>query len=316
MNNKFVTIIITFILFGLLIGAIILHSNKEGLEHENDKLKNNIDKLEEQVKTSEEALAIMEAQNNMLKDSIEKLNITISKLRLVIAKKNKEIKELKKKASRYEGKIAALSKQISKLVLSGKNKQTTIDKLEAEKAEYKKKRELVYKNMSVVDLEKGDVEDQELSYLEEVEINRKITDIVNNTRVTFKIVSLRRGRFKREFTHLSSMGKNWNYSLFEVKLDHKHIKELFGEQFVFRIYDKDNAEYVAYTESNPSYPESDQGGYTFKFDGNIVEIHYTNEQEKKGKNYETHIFLNKNGDEYLLNNSVYQIINKGKAKLI
>lgn len=316
MNNKFVTILITFVFFALLIGAVVIQSNKEGLQHENSELKDSINVLEDKYKTTQEDFAVITEQNKMLQDSIQKLNATIGRLRGVIAQKNREIRTLKKKADRYESKISDLSTQISQLVRNGKSKQSTIDKLEIEKTKLQNKREAVYKNLTVVDFEKGKAEDDELSYIEEKKQHEKITDIVNNTRVTYKAISLKKGRFKREFTHLSKKGKNWNFSLFRVKLEHKHISDLLDKRFVFRIYDKDNADYVAYVESNPQFKKEDKGGYIFKFDGNIREIQYTNTQEKRGNNYETHIFLIMGDSEYLLNKSIFQIIKNGKAKLI
>ena len=92
------------------------------------------------------------------------------------------------------------------------------------------------------------------------------------------------------------------YTVVEFFLEHEDLKLLLDEQFLVKIVNSKSGDVLSYIESNPNFPDSeiDSKGVEFKFDGNMLEISYFNNQKKSGDNYEIQIFYLSNGEEYLL----------------
>jgi len=97
---------------------------------------------------------------------------------------------------------------------------------------------------------------------------------------------------------------------------HNDLRLLLDESFMVKIVNSDTHEILSYIESNPNFPESDidTKGMKFKYDGNLVEVAYYNNQDRIGKNYEVQIFyVTDDGEEYLMQNGAKPFIIGGKV---
>ncbi|MFT7605623.1 MAG: hypothetical protein ACI8VT_003220, partial [Saprospiraceae bacterium] len=144
---------------------------------------------------------------------------------------------------------------------------------------------------------------------------KRITDLVNNTKVKFNKITLSTERFGKAITKIKKENSKWKYTVVEFFLEHEDLKLLLDEQFIVKIVNTNNGEILSYIESNPNFPDSeiDSKGVEFKFDGNMLEISYFNNQEKNADNYEVQVFYLSHGEEYLLLNGTKPFIKDRKA---
>jgi peptidoglycan hydrolase CwlO-like protein len=238
----------------------------------------------------------------LLRDSIALLKNVIKDLEHTIRKQNKTIKTIKAKLKDIENQYTALKMEIANLARKDEVDKELIASLEADKAELRN--EIVSLNQQ---------KDQEITARTETEAElldrqvsearfKRITNLVNNTKVRFNRIALTKKRFGKPINKIKDNNTKWKYTEMEFYLEHNDLKLLLDEQFLVKIINADTGEALSYIENNPNFPDSeiDSKGIAFRYDGNMIELSYYNNQDKTGNNYEVQIYYISNGEEYLL----------------
>ena len=279
--------------------------------------------MEESLETETQQNILLTDDNIILRDKLKEVRDSIVQLKseLVYLKKkvkkqNKTIKEIKSQLKKVEKDYVALRKHIAELARKDEVDKNLINQLEAEKAELRKQIEKlnVVREQEVIAHQATEKEllDRQVS---EARFKR-IRDIVNNTKVNFQNIFAKKKRYGRPLGKIKRQNSKWRYTVIEFFLVHDDLKLLLDETFVVKVVDSDTHEILSYIESNPNFPNSDidTKGVKFKYDGNLVEIVYYNNQNRTGKNYEIQIFyVTDDGEEYMLENGNKPFIVGGKV---
>ena len=238
-----------------------------------------------------------------LRDSIMVLQQEIIVLRSKVVKQQNTIKGIKSRLGDIMQNYAALKNQVSGLTHQEVLDRERINQLEKEKTNLRAKMEFLNRKkaketVAISKTEKAIMQRriQEARYL-------KLSNIIRQTKVNFKKISLRKKDFGRPISKIRKKEKNWRYTVIEFSLENEDHRLLLDENFVLRIVDIDSNQALSYIETNPNFPNSakDSKGINFQYDGNLVEIAYKNNQLKQGRNYEVQIFYKSDdGKEYLL----------------
>ncbi len=279
--------------------------------------------LEESLQTEMGENELLLSDNTLLRQKIEELQDSIAQLQLVIGtlegkvkKQTKTICKLRSKIKQLENEYDGLKARIAQEARQENADRELIAQLEAEKAEMRRE-------MANLNQEKNEAAKERKASKKELldrQVSearfRRITSIVNNTRIVFEKISLHSKRFGRSITRLKKKNSKWRYTTIEFRLDHQDLKLLLDEKFIVKIVDRDNGKVMSYIESNPNFPDSsiDSKGVNFKYDGNLVEISYYNNQPKIAKNYEVQVyFVSDEGEEYLLLNGTRPFVKDRKV---
>ena len=251
---------------------------------------------------------------SQLRDSVAMLQENIAGLKRRVRKQDKTLSALSKKLKNFENDYDILKQEITALSRKEAIDQERIQALELEKedirnamatVEIKREREIVEQTKTQKALLEQKLKEERF---------RKITRIIDNTRVIYKKVSTQKKRFGKTMKRLKKKNTSWAYTVLEFQLVHDENQVLLDENFIAKIVDSDSGEILSYIENNPNFPDSDKNtkGLKFKFDGNLIELAHYNNQEKTGKNYEVQLFyIDSEGQEHLLRGGIKQFL-KGR----
>jgi uncharacterized coiled-coil protein SlyX len=309
MTKLLPAVLLTLLITGMSIFSVYQSKTITGQDEVIVEQEKEISFLDVSLKMEEEANAVLLADNltlrtnnDMLLDSIFTLNSQIKKLQLTIIKKNKTIKSLTAKLQDIENEYNSIKMEIAELARKDQIDKNLITNLEADKAALRAEMAnlAVQKQQEIVSREETEAEllDRQISDAR----FKRITNLVNNTKVKFNKITLSKERFGKAIGKIKKENSKWKYTVIEFFLEHEDLKLLVDEQFLVKIVNTDTGEVLSYIENNPNFPDSeiDSKGVEFKFDGNMLEISYFNNQEKNGDNYEIQIFYLSDGEEYLL----------------
>ena len=281
----------------------------------------NINNLQDDLQEEEEENAALTLRNDYLqkkvvdlRDSINFLRSEIYILRKKVSKQDDLIASVNEKLIGIEQNYEELKGQVTRLHEIEKVDKLRIQELEQEKTDIRKAMEKLnrVKEEATVVKEKTEAE------IMDAEISKdrfeKLTSLVNNTKVRFDKISIRKSRYGKSLAKIKK--SNWKYTIINFYLEHTDLKVLLDEKFIVKIVDMDSNDVLSYIETNPNFPNSDidSKGVQFNFDGNMIELTHHNNQSKEGRNYEAQIYyVNDEGEEYLLMNGVQQILNEKLA---
>jgi len=322
MSKLVPAILVTLLITGMSIFSLFQSSKIQNQGSTINEQGKEIDFLEVSLKTEEEENSILVADNMLLRetlfilrDSVALLESKILSLKSTIRKQNKTIKSIKAKLKDIENQYESIKIEIAQLVRKDEVDKNLIASLEADKADLRQElaQLSIQKEQEVVSRQETEAEllDRQVS---EARFKR-ITSLVNNTRVKFNKVSLSKKRFGKSIGKIKKENSKWKYTVIEFFLEHDDLKLLLDEQFLVKVVNSDTGEVLSYIESNPNFPDSeiDSKGVKFKFDGNMIELSYFNNQQKTGDNYEVQIFYLSEGEEYLLLNGAKPFIKDRKV---
>ena len=322
MTKLLPAVLVTLLITGMSIFSVYQSKTINVKDQTIDEHVKEINFLEVSLIEEEEANAVLLADNivlretiDVLRDSVAELNVEINKLKRTIQKKNKTIKSITAKLKDIENQYDSIKLEIAELVRKDQIDRNLISSLEADKAELRKEiaNLAVQKEQEVVSRQETEAEllDRQISEAR----FRRITNLVNNTQVRFNKIILSKNRFGKPISKIKKENSKWKYTVAEFFLEHDDLKLLLDEQFLVKIVNSDTGEVLSYIESNPNFPNSeiDSKGVEFKFDGNMLEVSYYNNQEKSGDNYEIQIFYLTEGEEYLLLNGAKKFIQNRKV---
>ncbi len=322
MTKTLPAILVTLLITGMSIFSVYQSKTISVKEEKIVEQVKEIDFLEVSLSNEEEASAVLLSDNiilretiDLLRDSVITLNSKIKNLKGIIRKKNKTIKSISAKLKDIENQYSAIKLEIADLVRKDQIDKNLINSLEADKAELRKElANLVIKKEKEMDSKK----ESEAELLDR-QVNqarlKRITNLVNNTKVNFNKITLSKKRFGKPISKIKKENSKWKYTVIEFFLEHEDLKLLLDEQFLVKIINSDTGAVLSYIESNPNFPDSeiDSKGVNFKFDGNMLEISYYNNQQKSGQNYEIQIFYLSEGEEYLLLNGSMPFLQNRKV---
>lgn len=277
--------------------------------------KEDIQELELSLANELEMNDQLRSELKVLRDSVVLLQGVIKDLKHTIRKQNKTIKSIKSKLKDIENQYTALKLEIAELSRKDEVDRELIASLEADKADLRNEIQTLSQQ-----------KDQEISAREETEAElldrqvsearfKRITNLVNNTKVRFNRIALTKKRFGKPINKIKDNNTKWKYTEMEFYLEHSDLKLLLDEQFIVKIIDSDTGASLSYIESNPNFPDSeiDSKGIAFRYDGNMIEISYYNNQDKNGNNYEVQIYYVSDGEEYLLLDGAVPFIQNRKV---
>ena len=254
--------------------------------------------------------AVLKDQISILRDSVKMLNKKVAVLRRQVKKQKNTIRAIQAKVKKFETEYAALKNKIAILSREGQANKDLIAKMETEKTNMRTQVNSL--NAEIVNkVKKYQMTKEELMDLKasrtEMERIAKITD---NTKVLFQHISIRKDRYGKPLKKVGKDGKKWRYTLIKFNLENSDQKMILDEKFMVKIIDKDTGEPISHIEPNPSFPDSyvDSKGITFKYDGNLVELAFRNNEAKKASSYEVQVSYINGNDEYLLLNGTKTFI--------
>ena len=322
--SKSLTIIISLILLVSLgiFSAVQVQKLNNTKTHLSEQLKN-IDKLEESLESEKgekfmltDLNVDLQDENQMLRDSIVRLHEVIAKLRRKITRQDATIDVLRSKLEYLQQQYDAKKDAIAIIARKEVVDQPAIAKIETEKAVIKEQITEFQSMQNDAIAVKSEAESEMQDKLESEERFRKIVDVVNNTRIKFQDIKIKMDAMGSPVTRLITDGKNWKVTDVEFFMNHQNSKVLLDEQFMVKIIDMDYQEELKLQKSNPLNTKVEEipHGAPFHYDGNLIEIKYTNNEPKKGKNFEVQVYYRSDdGEEYLLLDGVKQFIREGNV---
>ncbi len=313
----------TVLIIGMSAFSVYQYNSIKKAKQHNKNLQNENLFLEESLETETQQNILITDDNIILRDKLKEARDSLVQLKSELAflkkkvkKQNKTIKAIKSQLRKVEKDYVALRKQIAALANKDQVDNDLILKLEAEKAELRNQIENlnIVREQEIVTHQATEAEllDRQVS---EARFKR-ITDIVNNTRINFQNIFAKKKRYGRPLSKIKKENSKWRYTIIEFFLVHNDLKLLLDEKFVVKIVNSDTHEILSYIESNPNFPDSDidSKGMKFKYDGNLVEVAYYNNQDRTGDDYEVQIFyVTEDGEEYLLQDGTKPFIIGGKV---
>lgn len=309
MSKLLPAILVTLMITGMSIFSVFQSNTIQDQGHTIEEQGKEIDFLEVSLQTEEEENAILAMDNTLLRetilvlrDSVSFLQGKIKGLKATVRKQAKTIKSIKAKLKDIENQYESLKMEIADLARKDEIDRNLIASLEADKADLRKELADLSVQRDQEVLAKQETEAELLDRQVSEARFKRITNLVNNTRVKFNKVSLSKERFGKSIGKIKKENSKWKYTVIEFFLEHEDLKLLLDEQFLVKVVNSDTGEVLSYIESNPNFPDSqiDSKGIKFKFDGNMIEVSYFNNQKKTGKNYEIQVFYLSEDEEYLL----------------
>ena len=322
MTKALPAIIATVLISGISIFAFMQSGT---IQDQGKKIKDQSEEiidLKDEVQTEKEAYAFIAMDRDywqelaiLRADSIQLLQTEMKELKSTIRRYKKKLRSYESQLKDYELKYDALKSEIAELVRLEDIDRATIASLEVDKAELRKQIANLTIQKEEVVIAKEETEAELLDRKVSEARFKRITDLVNNTSVRFNKVVLSKDRFGKSISKIKRENSKWKYTIIEFFLDNQDLKLLLDEEFIVKIVDSDTGEILSYIESNPNFPDSqiDSKGVNFKYDGNMVEVSYFNNQKKSGDNYEIQIFYISEGEEYLLLNGAKTFIKNRKV---
>ena len=142
---------------------------------------------------------------------------------------------------------------------------------------------------------------------------KRLANIVTNTKVNFESISLRNKENSNDLKKIKNDG--WRYTFIDFSLENPEANALRDEYFLIQIFDLDNNQVVPMNEYNPGFPDSPQGstGYLFQHTGKPVSVRYINTQLKQGSNYQVRLFYYKDKMVFPLRNGIQDIVKNGEV---
>ncbi len=312
MKTSFIAFGVALILMGLGAFGVIqtdeLKHHKKILEEKDVEITALNQLIDDEMERSTE----LENRNQVLEDSIVELNIIIYDLKLQLEKKNKRISYLEGKIKRRNIAIQDLKDQITGLYRKQSLDKGTIEKLEQDIILLKKEREVAQQQQHEVIAEKKATQAEIRDYQDNVNEMQVLTDISENTTVSFTNITGRKFKNGRKIKKMRKNMNGWQYTDISFKLSHPNHLALLDKQFLLKVYDLDNEMVLTYLEENPQFPNRNLKGIPFKFDGNTIELTYCNMQKKKSENYEIRVFLIHGTEEIALDKGIFPFIKNGK----
>lgn len=233
-------------------------------------------------------------------ETIAQLNADLKYYKNRVSKLTKASKIFDKKMAILKQENQNLEKQILDLKNNGSSSAQKIASLEAEKVSLNQKILTLEENKEKVQSYQIKTEAEMLKRQIEQARLKKIASVVNKTSVRFNKITTQKKRFGRPITNIKN-GKNWNYTIIELQMDHPDSQEILDEAFKVKIVNSDTKEVLSFIESNPHFPNStmDTKGVSFKNTNGKIELSYFNNGLKFGENYELQMFyLESNGEEH------------------
>ena len=314
MKSSSITIVMALLILG--IGVISVTQGNRIYEHKQVLAAKDVEIAELNLSLDEEfeKVSQLNEMNEVYKDSIIILNRMIYNLEQQLEKKDKVIAGLKEKLKKQKIEYFDLKDKIAILYRQSKLDKTTLKKLEKEKAKLKKDMEAAEKQKQEQFAAKAISQKTIEGYQKHVNSMSTVTDIVANTRVSFKEVTGRKFKSGRKITRMRKNMSGWQFTDFKFSLENPNHRTLLDRSFALKIYDTEHNVPLAYIEQNPQFPNSSERGIPFQFDGNTIELTFCNMQKKLSENYEVRIVLLHNGEEIPLDNGVLPIVKNGKFK--
>ncbi len=323
MSKILPTLLGTVLIIGMSATSVYQYSaikkekqHNKNLQTENQFLEESLDlEAQQNILLTDDNL-ILRDKLKEVRDSLVQLNSELTFLRAKVKKQNKTIKSIKAQLRKVEKDYVALRKHIAELARKDEVDKSLILKLESEKAELRRQIE----NLNVVREQEMVVHQATETELLDRQVSetrfKRITDIVNNTKISFQNIYAKKKRYGRPLGKIKRENSKWRYTIIEFYMVNNNLKLLLDENFIVKVVDSDTHEILSYIESNPNFPDSDVDtkGVKFKYDGNLVEMAYYNNQDRTGENYEVQIFyVTEDGEEYLLEDGIKPFIINGKV---
>ncbi len=282
-----------------------------------------IDDLKKQVLNLREESTYLEKSLNKELSTNKKKTNEITALKQELAVKQERIAKLEKDIKYYKGRVKKLDRankifdkkmavlqteydklqrQIASLQNSNKIDVQTINTLVKEKESLsdkiatlndQKDKVAVYQSKTEAELLKRQIEEAKI---------KKVNDIVHKTSIKFDKITTQKKRFGRPIANIKS-GKNWNYTIVELQLDHPDKQVILDEKFMVKVIDSKTNQVLSFIESNPHFPDSkiDSKGISFKNNNGKIEIVYFNNTLKFGTDYEVRVYyIGDDGAEHRL----------------
>lgn len=327
MKNKTLPLII----LGLLLLALVIYSFVQRNEI-NTKAKT-IEQMDEKIggleldlqrETESKEIAIekseelaeanvqLEEEKAVLNKEINKLQKEIKNLKLRISTQRETIEGIRANIKEKENKILALESEISGLNRKKKSDLAKIKQLESEKKDLNSGLDKLQDERVVFLYQKDSLVNQMLDKQDEEELYKSKMEIIQNTSVTFQLVSPRSTKNGKEIKRIKK--NNWQFTIFELSMYHDDMKLIENENFVLKIVDSRTRVPLAIRQSNPAYPDSpnNEKAVPFVFTKNPLALEHYNDENKKGNSYEANIYYVVDGKEFLLNHGVVRLAEGGK----
>lgn len=293
-------LILPIAVIALLIGGVVFQEHKLSkknnetaeLSESNTALvaQNNILKKDNMKLTAENVEYINKIDS--LEQKVKQLNTIIRRQGGTILSNRKRIAELQEESEALRNTLMALrsDKNADKGVIA--KLEDDRFKLDQELGDLFIKNETLKDSVLDVTIEKEDATQQLETATEDSERQKRILDIMQNTKVSFGGTYTKKSNNKR-----AKSPRTWKHTLINLALEHPDMSLITNEKFMVQIIDIDKEQVLAPRESTAG--ESDTQGVPFDFTGNpISEIKYSNYQKKTGKNYAVKAFYMKNGKKY------------------
>jgi len=260
---------------------------------------------------------ILREQINMLKDSIDFLNDKIFTLKKSSARKNHVIQDVKAQLALYQARHDQLELEMKEQLQADNLDQTQLDQLDqlaSEKTNLLSQVAALKLQQITYEEEKNETDLLLHARVSEEAQYQRTSKVINNTQVKFIKLSPRNKRFGKT---LKKIKKRWNYTVVEFQLINEDLRLLLQSNFVVKIVNSDTQEIIVANDKgdkNTATESIEEGGTTFNYSGNTVEMIYYNHQPKTAENYEIQIFyLDETGKEYLLRHGIKMFVKNGKV---
>lgn len=290
--------------------------NLSNIEVEKDEITDSLIDAEEKIVDLEDENEALYEQIAILKDSLLEYEGIIDELNGRINRRNKTIKKMKKDMEQLRSKYFDVENQIAVLQKDAKANQDALQQLQAERDQLRAENDSLYIESTGIQQEVAAASADILEL--EIEKNKQadLISILENTDIFFEDIFLLKALDGPRQKKIKKDGRAWNYTMVNLVLSHPNERLLLNEQFVLKLIDLDNETDLAYIESNPAFPDSPNNhtGYLFQYEGEPIQLSFSNNEIKTGENYAIQLYYLKDGKEYKLDAGYRQFIKDEKIQ--
>ncbi len=314
MSKPILFISVSLLMAGLTFFSVLQSSLINEQEQTISEQEKDIKSLGESLNSEIVANEALSLENGKLLTRIKNLTNEIDKLQKIIREQKNTIRNFQKKIREIEKKYKELKEKVTWLT-----KQEAVDKarildLENQKTELRNEMTNIQRQKEETVNNTIVSEEKVMDKIIKQQKLEKLNIIINNTRVNFNSFSAHRKKFGRRIAQIKAGSKSWKHSGILFYLENNQPQLLLDETFGVKLVDTDSKKVIPYNEENPAFPTDNVGekGIKFKYDGNLVELDYYNNEAKEGQNFEIQIFYLKDGKEYQLINGIIPVVKDGK----
>ncbi|MEM7106091.1 MAG: hypothetical protein AAF502_23365 [Bacteroidota bacterium] len=323
-NQNTIYAVLGAVVLGLLILSIAQCSNNRSHKRTIAVQQDSLFSYERSLILEKRARREMESETDRLTIYNQDLELEKEDLNSEITRLMEQVDELRRKLKNSQGALSRARSQIASKERDLKNIEVRLDSFNlTDDQVFASRIDTINNQLEILKLENRQLQKEKEGMRSEIsaikaerERYKSSLDIIENTTISYQLVSPRKEKEGKEIKRLKK--NNWNYTQIEFSMFHDDMSVLEGSRFIIKIIDSDTRQPLALRETNQAYPLSSVNatGITYEFQNNPIIMTFVNNEFKYGDNYEINLFQVSNNDEVLMHDGIIDFIRRAKPVAI